>query len=164
MRNSIEYEIIQNPALGAAAIVHAVVEYYKVTHEGMPLPMLMAVLPMVLNRKTTELIFRKNMVGGGLRKVKGEDRTLSAGLQRRMEGMANLTFRSLNIAVSCKNCLSMRYNELVEIIPLRLTVDAKSMGYVAGDTTQILSAAKRIGSWFGQFEMSEICRQLDLRF
>ncbi len=164
MRHSIEYEIIQNPALGAAAIMQAVIKYHEVRDEGMPLPLLMAVLPMVFHRKTTDLISGMRLVGGGLRRAKGSDSTISVGLQRRMEGMAKITLRALNISVSCKDSLELRCNGTLEVVPCRRTVSASDMGYKDGDALEIMKAAKRVGHWFGTYEMTDICRQLNLRF
>ena len=164
MRKTIEYEIIQNPVLGAAAITQAVIEYRQARDVGMPLALVMVVLPMVFHKETTELIAGMNKVGGGLRRAIREDRTLSVGLQRRMEKMAELSFTALNLALSCKKCLTLDLETNILVIPCRKTLSVEDMGYVNGDGRKILKAAMRVGYWLGSYNMTAICRQLDLRF
>jgi hypothetical protein len=164
MQKPIEYEVIQNTVLGAAAITQAVIEYQGARHEGMPLALVMVVLPMVFHKKTTEVIGGMNKVGGGLRRAIGKDRTLSVGLQERMEKMAELSFAALNIALSCKRCLALTLDEDVLVTPLRRTVPFEDMRYGNGDGREILKAAVRVGNWLGSYNMTAICRQLDLRF
>ncbi len=164
MKKLFEYEVVQNPVLGATAITQAVIEYYKVKEGGMPLPLVMAVLPVVFHRKTIELIASMDMVGGGLLRALGRDRTLKVGLQQRMEGMAELSFRALNIALSCRKCLVLNFDKDVLVVPCRKSVPAADMGYKDGDAKEVVKAAMRIGHWFGAYSMGVICYQLDLRF
>ena len=164
MRKPIEYEIIQNPVLGAAALTQAVIEYREARDEGMQLALVMVVLPMVFHKETTEFIAGMNKVGGGLRKAIGQDRTLSVGLQERMEKMAGLSFAALNVAVSCKKCLTLDVGTEILVIPCRKTLPVEDMGYANGDGREILKAAMRVGYWLGSYSMTAICRQLDLRF
>ncbi len=164
MRKPIEYEIIQNPVLGAAAITQAVIEYREARDEGMPLALVMVVLPMVFHKETTELIAGMNKVGGGLRRAIREDRTLSVGLQQRMEKMAELSFTALNLALSCKKCLTLDLETNILVIPCRKTMPGADMGYGDGGGGEILKAAMRVGYWLGSYNMTAMCRQLDLRF
>lgn len=164
MREPIEYQVLQNPVLGAAAITLAVIEYHKAKKEGMPLPLVMAVLPMVFHRKTTKVIAKMRKVGGGLRRAKGKDKTLSVGLQQRMEGMAGLSLRALNLALSCKKCVALDFGEDVLVVPCRKTIQVTEMGYNDGDAGDILKAASRVGYWFGSYKLVAVCKQLDLRF
>jgi hypothetical protein len=164
MRKPIEYEIIQNPVLGAAAITQAIIEYHEAKDEGMPLTLVMVVLPMVFHKKTIKVIAGMVKVGGGLRRALGKDRTLSVGLQQRMEKMAGLSFTALNIALSCKMCSVLTLEKEILVTPLRKTLPFTDMGYVNGDGREILKGAVRVGNWLGSYDMTAICRQLDLRF
>lgn len=164
MRQPIEYQVLQNPVLGAAAITQAVIEYHKAKKEGMPLPLVMAVLPMVFHKKTAEVVARMHKVGAGLPRAIDQDRTLRVGLQQRMEGMGGLSFRALNLALSCKRCVALDFGEDVAVVPCRKTIQGTDMGYEDGDATDILKAASRVGYWLGSYEVAAVCRQLDLRF
>lgn len=157
-----EYKLTQNPVLGATSIGQCVTEYYKTKKEkeGMPLILSMLVLPITFHIKTAKNIAHRNLAGG-FYKALYEDRAIPVGLQKRMEDMALLTFRSINLAINTKKYI--RYQD-GQIIPERKTFNVDSFGYEEENTKEIISAAKRLGYWFATSKFEQVCELLNVRF
>lgn len=155
-----EYDVIQNSALGSLALWTFAKEFYESTHrqQGAPLPLTMLVLPMVFHRETVSSIFRRDFEGGLYRAI-GEDRTISAGIQQRMEAMDDQTFRALNLAFASG---LLKYDpQTAEVLPFRTS---QAFQISIGETKEIMAASKRLGRWFSTISMEQISILLKVRF
>lgn len=160
MKQGLEYYIIQNSALGSLALWSFATKYYENTHQqkGVPLPLTMIVLPMVFHKETVSSISRRRYKGGLYRSI-GENRTISVGLQQRMESMADQTFMSLNVAFAAG---LLKYDpETAQVIPGRT---AKPSQVKIGETKEIMDASGRLGHWFSQISVEQLSVLLKVRF
>ncbi|NJD78858.1 MAG: hypothetical protein FIB08_17480 [Candidatus Methanoperedens sp.] len=155
-----EYYVIQNSTLGSLALWTFAKEFYENAHKerGAPLPLTMIVLPMVFHKDTVSSIFGR-VFEGGLYRAVGDDRTISAGLQQRMEAMADQTFKALNLAFAAG---LLKYDsQMTYVIPVRIS-EASQVNI--GGTKEIMSAARRLGYWFSTISMEQISILLKVRF
>jgi hypothetical protein len=159
MRTSFEYEIVQNPALAAVAIHAATLQCFETTNRqsGVPLPLLMLVAPLVFPRDPREVI-RVKVLDGSFYKTVADDRTLTVGLQQRMESMAQLSFNAVNLCCSA-NLLEREQDRFV-VRPIRLTALRGSNV----DSQMVVAAAKRVGHWFATVRFETLCSLLGIRF
>jgi hypothetical protein len=158
-----EHEAVQNPALGAMALWQCAVEYSQNTHprHGLPIALSMLVLPMVLHRRTAFAIHSKQRVGGFYRAL-AEDRAISVGLQERMEVMAGLSFRSLNLGLA-SGLLRLESEDGIAILPSRVTAPWE-FSWCSRETRAVLGAAKRLGNWFPEVGLENLLSLLRVRF
>ncbi len=155
-----EYYVIQNSALGSLALWTFVKEFNENMHkqQGVPLPLTMLVLPMVFHHDTVSSIFGRRLEGGLYRAI-GDDRKISAGLQQRMEAMANQTFIALNLAFAGG---LLKYDPLTaQVLPVRTT---QPIQISIGETKEIMAASKRLGHWFSNISVEQISILLKVRF
>ncbi|MCW3791090.1 DUF6521 family protein [Paenibacillus sp. LS1] len=160
MKDMNEYDVVQNVALGSIALWIFSVEYYKRTEEkkGINLPILMLVLPLVLNESFTNSVYARNMKGGLFNSLNA-DSALFIGLQERMQDMSELSLKSLNLCFSSK--LLYYHHMTHEIIPVR-------MGYTIinkyDSFKRITATSKRLGYWLATLEFDELCQLMKVRF
>jgi site-specific DNA-adenine methylase len=155
-----EYEVIQNCALGALALWTFAAEYYLKSDEkyGPNLAVAMLVLPLVYNEHFVNSVFRRNLKGGFYNAL-NDDKALFLGVQDRMQSMATLTLKSINICFSAKLLTYDKDNS--ELLPIRTNTPA----YKDNDSIKdILSASKRLGYWFSTLNFQELCALLKVRY
>jgi hypothetical protein len=134
--------------------------FYEETFQqrGPSIPLTMPVLPMVFHKETASSISRKNFQGGLFIAI-AENRTISVGLQQRMEDMENQTFQALNLSFAAG---LLDYEKVSkQILPLRKTLPFQ---IDVGETKEMLNAAKRLGAWFATISTEQLCILLKLRF
>ncbi|OMF08728.1 hypothetical protein BK131_25635 [Paenibacillus amylolyticus] len=153
-----EYEVVQNPALGALLLYTFVSEYFMTKDEGPTLPHLMLVLPILLNKDFVEKIYKRNKKGG-LYNALNDDMTLFIGVQNRMQSMSDLTFRSINLCLSANVVVLVK--DKYKFLPLRNKVPYYKHNE---DIHKMLAAAKRLGYWFATNELNQLCALLKVRF
>jgi len=155
-----EHDIIQNIGIGALAL-HEFTNSYLKEQKGLKGPSLalaMPVLPLLFHEQTLEQIVKRNFKGGFF-KLTSEYRGLPAGLQKRMESMADQTFKSLNLAYQSK---ILTYNkELNEILPIDTKVEKQQYNQ---DIQSIIRGADRLGFWFASLPFEQICINLKIKF
>ena len=160
MSKLIEHDIIQNIGIGALAL-HEFTNSYLKEQKGLKGPSLalaMPVLPLLFHEQTLEQIVKRNFKGGFF-KLTTEYRGLPAGLQKRMESMAEQTFKSLNLAYQSK---ILTYNkELNEILPMDTKVEKQQYNQ---DIQSIIRGADRLGFWFASLQFEQICIMLKIKF
>lgn len=155
-----EFEIVQNNALGGLALWSFTNGFYleNGNRNGPILPLTMLVLPMVFHEKTVNVMYNRKHVGGLYRSIE-DDRTIVAGLQERMELMIDQTFKSLNMAFASGLLDYIKDNS--EIIPIRRS---DPIGINVEETKRLISVSKKIGRWFSEMSIDEICVSLKVRF
>lgn len=162
MRPLLEFDVVQNAALGALALHAAVLQCYETSERrrGCPLALLCIVLPCVFHEQTREAIVGKNF-NGSLYKSLAEHRAMPAGLQRRMEDMFDLTLSALNVASA--SGLIRRDDDPA---PFTYVPDRNSAipGPIAPDVRDITAAAKRIGYWAATTRFETLCSLLGVTF
>lgn len=148
-----EYDIIQNPLIGALALHKFTCSYYEVNQnlKGPPLSLAMPLLPLVYNKDVLQALFKRRKEAG-LSNALAEFRHLPAGLQERMQSMSEQTFQALNIAFASK--LITYDNDKNEIIPIEKKV---KIGQYNSDIKHIVQAADRIGYWFATLSVEQLC-------
>jgi len=160
MSRLIEHDIIQNIGIGALTL-HEFTNSYLKERKGLKGPSLasaMPVLPLLFHQQTLEQIVKRNFKGGFF-KLTNEYRGLPAGLQKRMESMADQTFKSLNLAYQSK---ILTYNkELNEILPIDTKVEKQQYNQ---DIQSIIRGADRLGFWFASLPFEQICINLKIKF
>jgi hypothetical protein len=160
MNKLIEHDIIQNIGIGALALHEFCDRYFKEQNnlKGPSLASVMPVLPLVFHEQTLEEIVKRKFKGGFF-KLTTEYRGLPAGLQKRMESMAEQTFRSLNLAYQSK---ILTYNkELNEILPIDTKVGKQQYNH---EIQTIIRGADRLGFWFASLPFEQICINLKIKF
>jgi hypothetical protein len=160
MRSNIEYEIIQNSALGALAIWEFAKEYYDNENKtkGPEIFLSLLILPIVFNKQAVAQLCNRQKSGGLLRAL-SEDATIFVGLQERMEQMCEQTFEALNIAFS-SDLLTFN-QETSELLPMRTTSSKK---YSNEQVKGILTTSKKLGYWLSELSIMQICKLLNVRF
>lgn len=160
MKNNIEYEAIQNPALGALAIWQFAKEYYDNSNKtkGPIILLCFLVLPIVFNKQAVDNLHNRHKQGG-LIKALTESSTITIGVQERMQQMYEQTLESLNIAFS--SGLLVFNQDTAEILPMRTSSSKK---YNNEQVKDILLTSKKLGYWLSELSLIQICKLLKVRF
>jgi len=155
-----EQKFLQNTALGAHLLWVATKECYEQNERrfGVSFPLVFLILPLVFHRSTAKALFNKKRPGA-LFKAISENREIPLGLQKRMEGFAELTLKCLNMCVS-SGLLYIDIEEQLEIVPLKNS----HMDYSGYETKTVINATKRIGQSFSELNFEQICSYLNIRF
>ncbi|MEC6748608.1 three component ABC system middle component [Marinilactibacillus sp. XAAS-LB27] len=145
-----EYEIMQNTALGANALYAFANGFYSETKDvdkSITLWHLICVLPLVYQKKSRKIIIKRR-VSSGLRSILDKDTQSSLAqnevvfnINGRIKNMKHRTFRSLNMAIACK----ILKIEQGYIYTLPYNIPQKT----SGETKEILDAASKLGKWAG---------------
>lgn len=159
-----EFRLVQNEAFGAIILWTAVSEYFlaKQKESGMPLPISMLVLPLCYHLKTAKTIESCNP-SSGIYMALSRDRTIPAGLQSRMEDMADQTFDAIRVAANVGLISIDKTESSVDLIPKRKG-KPKAILFNHDQTKVVERAAKRLGRWLGELPTSTICSLFQVRF
>ncbi|MGE5483618.1 MAG: three component ABC system middle component [Ignavibacteriales bacterium] len=155
-----DYDLVQNPALGAISLWAFVREFTLCTKDatGPTLPLMMLVLPIVFHQKTLESIEGRHLEKG-LYLALADDRSIPVGLQERMMAMSTRTFRSIGIAVG-SGLLTFDVNS-AEFFPGHRTDPS---GTRRSDISMMLRGAKRLGHWAASTSHEHLFSLLRVRF
>lgn len=150
---------MQNPCLGATCIWSFAHEYWtqKKELEGPFVGVVSTVLPVALHRESSSALHGRRFKGGLLNAL-AEDRSLTVGLQDRMESMRDQTFESLSMAFAA-GLLELRRNDFT-LIPLRKTLPPIEKH---GVINEMLATASRLGYWFATLPLDQVCNYLRIR-
>lgn len=130
---------------------------------GIPLPQMFLVLPLTLSKRVADTIQTKNMTEGSFFRALTEDRSIMAGLQRRLHGQAVRTRRALNLSFA--SGLIRLDRDVLEVYPGRKSLPGQpAMSSLAEDFKRILFASRRLGYWMATTEFSVICNLLKVRY
>lgn len=155
-----EFKIVQNNFLGSVMLWQFTNSFYLNTNKknGPKIHLTMLVLPMVFNKTTVDIMCNKNYAGGLYRSLE-EDKTIIAGLQDRMMLMSDQTFKSLNIGFA-SGLIDYKKHAL-EIVPKYVNNPIKKN---KKEIRKMLNTSKRIGYWFSEMNIYEVCNTLKVRF
>lgn len=154
-----EYAIMQNPCLGATCLWSFVHEYWtqKKEAEGPFLGLVNCVLPLALHRESAKALHARRFQGGLLNAL-ADDRSLTVGLQDRMEAMSNQTFEALQMAFAA-DLLQLQIGDFT-LTPVRRTLPSFNKPV---PVAEMLATAGRLGFWFANMPLDQICNYLRIR-
>lgn len=157
-----EYDIYQNKVLGAHLLWEFSKSFRDHSEKNFSPTMyhMVPVLPMCFNRRVVEGIKTRNFREGSLARAIQENKDIFSGLQERMIDMLPTTFESLYIAIA-SGMLFFDKSEMV-ILPSSVTAPDKILKSLQEDYKDMLSASRRVGSWFSQLNFQEIAMYLDI--
>lgn len=164
MNLNFEQTIVHNPAFGAIALWEFSRAYFDALGQtaGPTLPETVLVLPIVFHSRSAQAVHRMNKASG-LAKAMLDAPELPVGLQRRLEGLAGVSLASLNLAIT-SDILDVDPDQpWPRYIPRRKTLPA-ALRPLSEDTKKVLGAAKRLGWWLAQEDLSFVCSLLNVRF
>jgi Family of unknown function (DUF6521) len=146
-----EYEIMQNPALGANAIWAFTQGFFARPPEelrSLTLWHLVTILPLIYHDTSRNMILKKREASG-LRSILERDSKRSIAqnetvfnINNRIKALEGRTFRSLNLALAC-NIVELGEGHFFSNVPFKIpntTLD---------ESKDILKAANKLGRWAG---------------
>ena len=161
-----EGDLVQNPALGAAVLWRAAAAYSKAAPDGkpIPLPLLFTILPLVLSSEYSQFL-RTTPVRSGLRnfvakfsQASESKADLTSVLTQRCTAIRPLTLSSLCVALN---------KQLLGLDPKTASVYALSYAPpkvgIADSVLAVLDCAERLGIWYSELSVFEICAALRIR-
>jgi len=160
----LEQRAIQNPALGALLISRVCKEYSKggPPTQGLSLPKVLLVLPMLFHRQTVAAI--KGMQRqSGLFKALADNPYIKIGLQARFQSLTDSTWTAILLAGQSKLILVDRTTPWPSLFPTSQA--AKGLNELKpthDDGRDMLKAAARLGWWFRAFRDAELYSLLGL--
>lgn len=156
-----EQRIVQNTALAAETLWHAVNEGHAATGRvsGIPLPLVFLVLPMTFHQRTAQAIATKNMQGA-IFKALAEDREITLGLQSRMQAMAPRTFEALALGFRT-GLLELDRTPQRCLMPGRRSAP---VSHIQDEVKTTLAAAKRVGHALTELSPVQIASHLGIQY
>jgi hypothetical protein len=155
-----EQRIVQNSVLGSELLWHAASECSKASDQLKGVPFLAAflVLPIALHKRTAVGLARRTSPGA-IQKAMVDDRTFSAGLQKRLEAMADRTLVSLNLAFA-SGLLSLEPSR-AQVRPARQT---SPVSHVDETVSTAIGAARRVGQACAELTLQQLVTILGISF
>lgn len=146
-----EYEIMQNPALGANALWAFTQGFISRSQEELhPLTLwhLISVLPLVLHDTSRKIIIKRRE-SSGLRSILDRDTASLVAknetifnINHRLRAMEDRTFRSINVAIACK-LITLEEGYFTSDVPYKIPKN------ISEETKAVLKAAHKLGVWAG---------------
>lgn len=154
-----EFVILQNPIIGSHILHEFSKRYYSVKNEGVKLPFLFTVLPIVFSKEYANDISVRNFKIGSMIKSLNNENLYWDTLQQRMLDFSGITFQSLNISFATSLLLYDRHTACIfpNSVKSFKPTDRK-------DYDKMIKTAKRLGHWFGLLQDEEICSYLNISF
>lgn len=154
-----EFVILQNPVIGSHILHEFAKRFCSEKKEGIKLPFLFIVLPIVFSKEYSNDISTKNFKIGSMLKSLNNESLYWDTLQQKMSDFSEVTFQSLNIAFATSLLLYDSQN--AHIIPN----NSKSFKPTdKRDYDKMIKTAHRLGYWFGLLKDEEICSYLNISF
>ncbi|RYY02285.1 MAG: hypothetical protein EOO53_11825 [Gammaproteobacteria bacterium] len=156
-----EVEIVQNAALGAVLLWRFSTCYDKSSAvQGVPMPLLFIVLPLLLNEYTRDVIHSTNPSSGlslfSMKLLKRKEELLS--IHSRMLRLRLLTLKSLSVAVN-KELLKISV-----IDGLILSSKPPRGNSLPQEARSLIKGSDKLGGWCAELGLSEIENFLRVRF
>ncbi|RKP56253.1 hypothetical protein D7Z26_06350 [Cohnella endophytica] len=152
-----EYEIMQNPALGANALWAYTQGFIsRPAEELQPITLwhFISVLPLVFQDTSRKMILKRKQ-SSGLRSILDRDTASSVAqnesifnIDNRLKAMENRTYRSLNVAIACK-LITFEEGYFSSDVPFKFSKN------VSDETKAVLKAANKLGAWAGSMTVFE---------
>jgi hypothetical protein len=157
-----EVQAMQNPALGAALVWRFACAFapQNDAHDGVPLPLLFVVLPVILHERTREKVTSTRLSSGARKfEEKFQDRAdLLFALNQRATALRPLSLRSVRHALAAG---------LLTLVPERGTLWPRSYAKPAVEAksiSELLAAADKLGVWCRSLSVYEISGILRVEF
>jgi len=158
-----EVYLVQNPAIGAAALWQFVCGYYDSDglNRKIPLPLLFLVLPIVFRQDLREAIQSTKKLSG-LQKVseklfKEKKADLFCSIHYAADKYKEITLSAINIAVRA-NLISVCTKSAM-VLPLQIKTQK-----TAKSSENLLKQANKLGAWCSTLTLHEISTLLKVRF
>ena len=159
-----EIRNVQNPALGAFAILNFVRGYYSFISSLTPFPLLFVVLPMIFRNDIVEIVYGTNKPSG-LRYFADKFLTpqvlkndVISQIHISSSNMKELTLDSFRIAIS-SSLISINYQSAL-VMPISTTEHKNEPKSII----KFGKAAEKLGYWCAQLTLHEISQILKVRF
>lgn len=160
-----EYEIMQNPALGANTLWAFAQGFFsgkQDTEKQLTLWHMVSVLPLVY-QKTSRKVILKRQINSGLRSILDRDPKNSIAqnetifnINERIHAMEKRTFRSLNIAIACQ-VIGIEDGYFSLLSPFKIPSSTSL------ETKEIVKAANKLGRWAGEMSDFEYLAALGVK-
>lgn len=159
-----EFQIFQNKILSAHLIWEFAKSYedYNYNKAQPDIFYTLPVLPICLNARAVKTIKERRLREGSLLKVIDEQKDIFAGLQERMQNMAQHTLESIYLAVATN--LIQFDKESLTIIPSKKNVPTKVLKSLGPDYLDLLSTSKRLGAWTANMNISELSLYFNITY
>lgn len=154
-----EFLILQNPVIGSHILHEFSKRFCSENKEGIKLPFLFIVLPIVFSKEYSNDISTKKFKIGSMLKSLNNESLYWDTLQQRMSDFSEVTFQSLNIAFATSLLLYDSQN--ARIIP---NISKSFKPTDKRDYDKMIKTAQRLGYWFGLLKEEEICSYLNISF
>jgi len=159
-----EFQIFQNKLLSAHLIWEFAKSYedYNLDHSHPDIFSTLPVLPICLNARAVKTIKERRLREGSLLKVVDEQKDIFAGLQERMQNMAQHTLESIYFAATT-NLIHFDKKSFV-LIPSRKNVPQKILRTLGKNYLDLLSTSKRLGAWTANMNISELSLYFNIHY
>lgn len=158
-----EFEIIQNPALGAYALWRFGVGFQREDGKPSPLPLAFLVLPLLLHQPTLKMITSTQKASGlTLFAAKlGQERENLLAIHERALALRRLSLQSIAMAVDYR-LLTLDY----EAATLRANTADESLRKpsLPDRIRGFSSAADKLGYWFSKLSLHQVVSTLAVEF
>lgn len=154
--------LLYPPTLGAALQWQACFEFYHAMSVGMDLHRIMLILPMAWHPPTV-LAIAGMQYRSGLLKALAEEPGIISGLQRRLEDFAPHSLTSLNLTCSAGLLSRAEGGPVPSFMPSVERVPGR-VGEASQDVRRLFAASRRLGRWFGEFDLQVLSGLLGVRF
>jgi hypothetical protein len=161
-----EGDLVQNPALGAAILWRTAAAYSKAARDSkpIPLPLLFTILPLVLSSEYSQFL-KTTSVRSNLRnfvakfsEASASKTDLISALTQRCTAIRPLTLASLCVALN-KQLLGL---DAKTASVYALSYAPPKVG-IADNVQELLGCAERLGIWYSELSIFEICAALRIR-
>jgi hypothetical protein len=161
-----EQRVLQNPLLSGLVMWRYVRAYYDATNQSdaPDLRTSLLVLPMALHKRTVGVIHRMHKTSG-LAKALTDDPFIRVGLQERVDGFTDLSFRAIHVAC-CARLLAMdKTGRWPCLVPTSIVRNAPTdLAPSSEDARSMLRTAERLGLWFAGMDFDTLCLTLNIDF
>lgn len=156
-----ENDVFHNASFGAATLWSFSRSYFEQRKRaaGPLLHELMLVLPVAFHPVSVDAIHSRNR-DGALPKALAETRSMTAGLQERVQGFSTRTLRAINVALASELLVYDRPGGY-RFPPGRLS---KPFAYSDDEMNRIITAADRLGHWTALSGFETACSLLGVRY
>jgi hypothetical protein len=154
-----EIDIVQNPALAAELLWHAVAECCARTDglKGLSLPTSFLVLPIAMHRRSAAALTARKGPGSFQRTI-AEVREFSVGLQERSEALASKTLAAMNLGFAA-DLFSLERTRL-QLFWSRRT---RPVEHVTESVARLVDAARRMGHAAAELDFPQLATLLGIR-
>ncbi len=159
MNRITEFDIIQNSCISALALHKFTDSFSKKNNGKGPTVILCAlILPLVFNKFFLDATYKRKKVGG-LFNAFNDHPELAAGMQERMIDMADQTFEALGLTFTTGILNFLPLDQTIIITHRVRFPKVRNL-----EIKKILQVSDRLGCWFSEMTLEQICILFKVRF